>query len=102
MMDMPVRDELPNRRRTETCEIDVEGVDYSVSVGLYDDGRPGEIFVAGMKVGSQMDGILADAAILASNCLQRGMTAAQLAGAMSASTPIGAALACAADMAAVE
>lgn len=80
---MSERNELPWRRQNETCNIEVDGVDYSVTIGLFPDGRPGEVFIAGTKVGSQMDGILDDAAILVSNCLQRGMTARRLASSMS-------------------
>ena len=76
------RHRLPNRRKNETMEIEIENQAYSITLGFYPDGEVGEIFIAGGKVGCQLDGVLADAAILLSRCLievptprPRGLTA---------------------------
>mgnify|MGYP001262155811 CR=1 FL=1 len=78
------RRRLPNRRPNETIEVEIENQAYSVTLGYYpDDAQVGEIFIEGAKTGSQLDGILADAAILASRCLQAGIPAAEIARSMS-------------------
>ena len=77
------RRRLPNRRSSTTHDLVVEGRRFSVSVGFYPDGRPGEVFLNGSKPGSQEDAILSDAAILASLALQHGTAPATLAKTMS-------------------
>jgi hypothetical protein len=49
-----------------------------MSVGYYDDGRPGEIFVDGFKIGSMLQALLADAAVVISVALQHGIAPAAL------------------------
>ena len=48
---------LPDRRRSLTFDLEHKGASYSVCVGLYDDNRPGEIFLTGGKSGSDMGGL---------------------------------------------
>lgn len=84
---MTARRALPRRRRSETHTIEVEGQEYTVTLGQYEDGTVGEIFLDSAKVGSQMDAILADAGILASRCIQLGVAPEQLAHGMTR-TPI--------------
>lgn len=43
---------LPNRRPIITGDTTHKGTEITVSVGLYPDGRPGEIFAYGYKSGS--------------------------------------------------
>jgi len=106
-----IRHRLPNRRQNETFEVEIEGQRYSITLGYYSGGlQAGEIFIAGGKVGCQLDGVLADAAILASRCLQAGMSASEIAQSMSRlptspwkpavepASPIGAALDLAAEV----
>lgn len=66
------RDHLPQRRATETFEIDFSGVPISVSFGYYDDGRPGEVFLSTRKAGTAVDIASRDTAILMSLLLQYG------------------------------
>ena len=77
------RRRLPDRRPNETHEIEIGRAHYIVTVGFFPDGRPGEIFIAGGKAGSQIDSILDDAAIALSRCLQANIPAAELARSMS-------------------
>jgi hypothetical protein len=76
------REHLSHRRRNETVDLDFNGVRYAVTVGLYPDGRPGEVFTHGAKVGSGMDGLLDDACIAVSLLLQHGVGPARLAASM--------------------
>lgn len=80
---MAPRQRLPNRRSCETHEVVITDKVYVITLGFYDDGRLGEIFASGAKVGSEVNAILADGAILASRCLQLGDTIEAMAPAMS-------------------
>ena len=42
-----LRRRLPARRRSLTFDLKHGGTNYSVSVGLYDDDTPGEVFLSG-------------------------------------------------------
>ena len=80
----PCRQTLPNRRPNETRVVELEGVPYTLSFGREPaSGRILEVFIAGPKIGSHMDALLDDAAILLSRCLQAGMPAAELRRSMS-------------------
>ena len=46
------RERLPGRRPNETTDLELGGARYAVTIGFYPDGRPGEVFTAGAKVGS--------------------------------------------------
>jgi ribonucleoside-diphosphate reductase alpha chain len=74
-----MRQRLPNRRMNETVELDFDGTTYAITVGLYPDGRPGEVFVHGSKVGSALDFLLDDASVLVSLLLQHGVAPRDLA-----------------------
>ncbi len=66
------RERLPNRRQTETFEIRAGYQVYTASIGFYPDGRIGEVFLAGAKVGTDTDVAVKDAAILLSMGIQHG------------------------------
>lgn len=68
------RDRLPNRRAQETFEFFHGNATYTASVGLYADGRPGEVFISAHKVGTDTDLAVKDAAVLLSLALQHGCT----------------------------
>lgn len=70
-----MRATLPPRRRAETVEIRHGGhnAPFVVTVGFYDDGRPGEVFIDGAKSGSDMAATTRDGAILLSLALQHGV-----------------------------
>ena len=69
------RQHLPTRRRAETVDLQFDGNVYQLTIGFYDDGRPGESFLGGAKAGSHMAAILNDASILTSLLLQNGVPA---------------------------
>jgi hypothetical protein len=93
-----VRLRLPNRRPTETFEVECNGLHYVVSVGRFADGSPAEIFVSNGKAGSDSDANARDAAIITNIALQYGVPLEVIRHALlrdprgKASTPIGAAL----------
>ncbi len=69
----PVRERLPRSRRSRTFEFRVADCKGFVTVGEYDDGRPGEMFVRVSKQGSTMAGIMDAFAISLSHGLQYGV-----------------------------
>ncbi|NNE97044.1 MAG: vitamin B12-dependent ribonucleotide reductase [Acidimicrobiales bacterium] len=69
----PIREKLPRNRRSRTFEFRVADCKGFVTVGEYDDGRPGEIFVRVSKQGSTMAGIMDAFAISVSHGLQYGV-----------------------------
>ena len=73
------RERLPDRRPSETMTFDHDGTSYALTIGFYLDGRPGEAFTGNAKVGSGVEAVLDDAAILISLLLQHGVAPAALA-----------------------
>ncbi|MDH3295059.1 MAG: vitamin B12-dependent ribonucleotide reductase [Acidimicrobiia bacterium] len=69
----PVREKLPRDRRSRTFEFRVADCKAFVTVGEYDDGRPGEIFLRVSKQGSTMAGIMDALALALSHGLQYGV-----------------------------
>jgi len=69
----PTRRRLPRSRRSRTFEFRVADCKGFVTVGEYDDGRPGEIFVRVSKQGSTLAGIMDAFAISLSHGLQYGV-----------------------------
>jgi hypothetical protein len=70
---MSERRRLPNRRASETFEIESQGLKYSATIARYSDGSLAEIFLQNHKAGS-MAGINAqDAAVVCSLALQYGV-----------------------------
>ena len=69
----PVRRRLPRHRRSRTMEFRVADCKGFVTVGEYDDGRPGEIFVRVSKQGSTLAGIMDAFAVAVSHGLQYGV-----------------------------
>ena len=54
----PMRERLPDERQAITHKFDVAGHEGYITVGLYEDGRPGEIFVTMAKEGSTISGMM--------------------------------------------
>ena len=79
---MTGRERLPDRRPSETADLEYEGTRYAVTIGFFLDGRPGEAFTGNAKVGSGVEAVLDDAAILISLLLQHGVEPAALANTM--------------------
>jgi ribonucleoside-diphosphate reductase alpha chain len=69
----PVREKLPRDRASRTFEFRVADCKGFVTVGQYDDGRPGEIFIRVSKQGSTLAGIMGSFAIAISHGLQYGV-----------------------------
>ncbi len=67
------RNRLPNRRPNETVDLIFNDTRYAVTVGYDpDNGRIGEVFTHGAKVGSNMDAMLDDACVALSMLIQYG------------------------------
>lgn len=69
----PVRRKLPRARTARTFEFSVGGSKGFFTVGEYDDGKPGELFISMAKQGSTMSGLMDAFAISISNGLQYGV-----------------------------
>ncbi len=69
----PIRQKLPRTRASKTFEFRVADCKGFVTVGEYEDGRPGEIFVRVSKQGSTLAGIMDAFAISVSHGLQYGV-----------------------------
>src|SRR5512132_238364 len=63
---------LPQRRRAETFTVAHWNQPFVVTVGFFDDGTPGEVFVDS-KTGGDVEAIARDAAVLLSLALQHGV-----------------------------
>ena len=68
------RERLPDRRQAETLDLWHGGQRFHVTIGQYDDGRPGEVFIHGAKPGSDTDLLYDDIGVLISRLLQHGDT----------------------------
>lgn len=71
-----MRERLPDRRPSETVTIQSRhqgGRKLHLTTGFYEDGRLGELFVHGAKIGSHTDMMLAEVGALLSIALQHGM-----------------------------
>jgi ribonucleoside-diphosphate reductase alpha chain len=69
----PIRERLPRRRRSYTFAFRVADCEGYVTVGEYDDGRPGEVFMKVSKQGSTLAGIMDAFSISVSLGLQHGV-----------------------------
>jgi ribonucleoside-diphosphate reductase alpha chain len=58
IVPQPVRQKLPRTRSAKTFEFRVADCKGFVTIGEYDDGRPGEIFLTVSKQGSTLSGIM--------------------------------------------
>jgi ribonucleoside-diphosphate reductase alpha chain len=69
----PRRRRLPDERHAITHKFSIGGHDGYVTIGQYDDGTPGEIFVVMAKEGSTVSGLMDSVATLTSIALQYGV-----------------------------
>jgi ribonucleoside-diphosphate reductase alpha chain len=76
---LPIREFLPDERQSITHKFRVGDQEGYLTVGLYPDGRPGELFVKINKEGSMVSGLMDAVAKLASIALQFGVPLADLA-----------------------
>ena len=71
--DQPVRRKLPDERQAITHKFDIAGHEGYITVGLFDDGSPGEIFLVMAKEGSTISGFADAFAQAISYSLQYGV-----------------------------
>jgi ribonucleoside-diphosphate reductase alpha chain len=69
----PYRRKLPDERRAITHKFSVGGHEGYLTVGLYEDGLPGEIFITMAKEGSTVSGLMDSFATAISLALQYGV-----------------------------
>ncbi|MGA2000198.1 MAG: hypothetical protein ABSG52_09405 [Terriglobales bacterium] len=68
-----VRRRLPDERRAITHHFSIAGQEGYLTVGVYDDGLPGEIFITMSKEGSTVSGLMDSFATAVSLALQYGV-----------------------------
>jgi ribonucleoside-diphosphate reductase alpha chain len=73
VIKVPTREKLPRNRTSRTFEFRVADCKGFVTVGEYEDGRPGEIFIRISKMGSTLAGVMDAFAISVSYGLQYGV-----------------------------
>ena len=69
----PYRRKLSDERRSITHKFDIAGHEGYLTVGMYEDGTPGEIFVSMSKQGSTISGLMDSFATAISYALQYGV-----------------------------
>ena len=69
----PSRRRLPDERRAITHHFSIAGHEGYLTVGVYEDGSPGEIFVRMAKQGSTISGLMDSFATVVSLALQHGV-----------------------------
>ena len=67
------RDVLSPTRQSHTHKFSIKGFEGYLTVGLFDDGRPGEIFIKISKEGSTLSGLVQGFCRCFSICLQYGL-----------------------------
>ncbi|MEO6808628.1 MAG: vitamin B12-dependent ribonucleotide reductase [Isosphaeraceae bacterium] len=69
----PHRMRLPDTRQSMTHKFDIQGHEGYLTVGFFDDGRPGELFITMAKEGSTVGGLMDVVGTLVSMGLQYGV-----------------------------
>jgi ribonucleoside-diphosphate reductase alpha chain len=69
----PRRERLPDTRQSITHKFNVSGHEGYITVGLYEDGRPGELFITMAKEGSTIGGLMDAFGTSVSMSLQYGV-----------------------------
>ncbi len=69
----PIRRRLPDERSSITHKFSINGHEGYITVGMYEDGQPGEIFVTMAKQGSTISGLMDTIATMTSIMLQYGV-----------------------------
>ncbi len=73
VVKQPIRERLPRKRASTTFAFRVADCEGYVTVGEYEDGRPGEVFMKVSKQGSTLSGIMDAFSIAISLGLQHGV-----------------------------
>ena len=69
----PSRRKLPDERRAITHKYSIAGHEGYITVGLYENGTPGEIFIVAAREGSTISGMMDTVATAVSLALQYGV-----------------------------
>jgi ribonucleoside-diphosphate reductase alpha chain len=72
-IDQPVRHRMPDTRKSMTHRFEIAGHEGYITVGLYEDGQPGELFITMSKEGSTIGGLMDTVGTLTSIALQYGV-----------------------------
>jgi ribonucleoside-diphosphate reductase alpha chain len=72
-LDQPIRRRLPETRMAVNHKFEIAGHEGYMTVGLFDDGQPGELFVTMAKEGSTIGGLMDTIGALTSMSLQYGV-----------------------------
>ena len=72
----PRRESLPQTRRSVTHKFAIAGHEGYLTIGLFADGQPGEIFIKMSKEGSTLSGLIQGFCRAFSLALQHGLSAA--------------------------
>ncbi|MDA0991936.1 MAG: hypothetical protein O3A51_14445 [Verrucomicrobia bacterium] len=76
--DTPFRRRMPQTRQSVTHKFDIAGHEGYLTVGCYEDGLPGELFITMAKEGSTVGGIMDSFGTAISLCLQYGVPVQEL------------------------
>ncbi|HEY1770740.1 MAG TPA: vitamin B12-dependent ribonucleotide reductase [Chthoniobacterales bacterium] len=74
----PIRHRMSDTRMSLTHKFEIAGHEGYITVGLYEDGQPGELFIQMSKEGSTIGGLMDTVATLTSMALQYGVPLASL------------------------
>src|SRR6476659_4562243 len=72
-LDQPIRHRMPDTRMSLTHRLEIAGHEGCITVGLYEDGQPGELFITMSKEGSTIGGLMDTVGTLTSIALQYGV-----------------------------
>src|SRR5438105_1442316 len=78
-IDKPLRHRMPDTRMSLTHRFEIAGHEGYITVGLYEDGQPGELFITMSKEGSTIGGLMETVGTLTSIALQYGVPLESLA-----------------------
>src|SRR6516164_5094704 len=72
-VELPSRNRMPDTRVSLTHKFEIAGHEGYITVGLYESGQPGELFIQMAKEGSTIGGLMDTVATLTSLALQYGV-----------------------------
>ena len=72
-VDQPIRHRMSDTRMSLTHKFEIAGHEGYITVGLYEDGQPGELFIHMSKEGSTIGGLMDTVGTLTSVALQYGV-----------------------------
>src|SRR5438552_8867710 len=72
-LDQPIRHRMPDTRMSLTHRFEIAGHEGYITVGLYEDGQPGELLITMWKEGSTIGGLMDTVGTLTSIALQYGV-----------------------------